>query len=41
LLLKQDSYRQEIAESLAAAVRGYAAVRGAKTTIARHDAGAD
>ena len=41
LLLKQDSYRQEIAESLAAAVRGYAAARGATTTIARHGEGAD
>jgi N-acetylmuramoyl-L-alanine amidase len=41
LLLKQESYRQEIAESLAAGVRGYAAARGATTTFARHDAGAD
>ena len=41
LLLKQESYRQEIAESLAAAVRGYAAVRGATTTIARRGAGAE
>jgi len=41
LLLRQASYRQEIAESLAAGVRGYAAARGAKTTIARRAAGAD
>ena len=41
LLLKQDSYRQEIAEALAAAVRGYAAARGATTTIAHRGEGAD
>ena len=40
-LLKQSSYRQEIAESLAAGVRGYAAARGATTTLARRSAGPD
>ncbi len=38
-LLKQSSYRQEIAESLAAGVRGYAAARGVATTVARRSAG--
>ncbi|MBZ5589623.1 MAG: N-acetylmuramoyl-L-alanine amidase [Acidobacteriia bacterium] len=41
LLLKQDSYRQQIAEALAAGVRGYAAARGAVTTLARRGAGAN
>ena len=40
-LLKQDSYRQEIAEALAAGVRGYAAARGAVTTFARRGTGAN
>ncbi len=40
-LLRQDSYRQEIAQALAAGVRGYAAARGAVTAIARRGAPAD
>jgi len=37
-LLREDSYRQEIADALAAGVRGYAAARGAVTRVSRRAA---